>query len=298
MHRLFEPFGQTETGMKSGQGTGLGLPISQKFVELMGGQIQVRSTPNQGTVFSFDLTPAGQGYPVASPRGLTKPRAVALAPNQPEYRILAVDDVFESRLLLITLFSGLGFSVRGAATGREALEIWESWDPHLIWMDMRMPDMDGFEATQRIKATPKGQNTVVIALTASAFEGDRQQVLAAGCNDFIHKPFREEVLLSKVSEHIGVRYIYDEPLESESDNRIKGAPEDSGFIIDVQSFQVMPQDWVVRLYDAACQCSDDMILELIEEIPPENAPLAQALTELANNFQFEMVMALTQQEKS
>ncbi|AFY82972.1 PAS domain S-box protein [Oscillatoria acuminata] len=297
MHRLFEPFAQTETGMKSGQGTGLGLPISQKFVELMGGQIQVRSIPNQGTVFSFDLTP-GQGEPVESPQRQTKPRAVALAPHQPEYRILAVDDAFESRLLLITLFSGLGFSVRGAATGREALEIWESWEPHLIWMDMRMPDMDGFEATRRIKATPKGQNTVVIALTASAFEEDRQLVLAAGCNDFIHKPFREEVLLSKVGEHIGVRYIYDEPIESESDNRIQSATEDSAFILDAQSFQFMPRDWVVRIYDAACQCSDDMILELIEEIPPENAPFAKALTELANNFQFETVMVLTQQEKS
>ncbi|MGL5193527.1 MAG: ATP-binding protein, partial [Chroococcales cyanobacterium] len=293
MHRLFEAFGQTETGIKSGQGTGLGLPISQKFVELMGGELQVRSTPNQGTVFSFDLTP-GQGSPVESPRRQTKPRAIALAPNQPEYRILTVDDAFESRLLLITLFSGLGFSIRGAATGREALEIWESWDPHLIWMDMRMPDMDGFEATRRIKATPKGQNTVVIALTASAFEEDRQLVLAAGCNDFIHKPFREEVLLSKVGEHIGVRYIYDEPIESDSDNKIKDSPEDSALILDAQSFQVMPQDWVIRVYDAACQCSDDMILELIEEIPPENAPLAQALTELANNFQFETIMALTQ----
>ncbi len=297
MHRLFEPFAQTETGMKSGQGTGLGLPISQKFVELMGGQIQVRSIPNQGTVFCFDLTP-GQGEPVKSPQRQAKPRAVALAPNQPEYRILAVDDAFESRLLLITLFSGLGFSVQGAATGREALEIWETWDPHLIWMDMRMPDIDGFEATRRIKATPKGQNTVVIALTASAFEGDRQLVLAAGCNDFIHKPFREELLLSKVGEHIGVRYIYDEPIESDSDNKIQDSTEDSGFILEAQSFQVMPRDWVVRVYDAACQCSDDMILELIEEIPPENAPLAQALAELANNFQFEMVMALTQQEKS
>ncbi|MCT7962715.1 PAS domain S-box protein [Laspinema sp. D1] len=297
MHRLFEPFSQTESGIKSGQGTGLGLPISQKFVELMGGQIQVRSTPNKGTVFSFELTP-GQGEPVPCPQRRTKPRAIALAPNQPEYRILAVDDAFESRLLLITLFSGLGFSVRGAATGREALEIWENWDPHLIWMDMRMPDMDGFQATRLIKATPKGQNTVVIALTASAFEEDRQLVLAAGCNDFIHKPFREEVLLSKVVEHIGVRYIYDEPLESDSHNRIQGATEDSAFILEPQSFQVMPRDWVVRVYDAACQCSDDMILELIEEIPPENAPFAKALTELANNFQFETVMAFIKQETS
>ncbi len=297
MHRLFEPFGQTETGIKSGQGTGLGLPISQKFVQLMGGQIQVRSTPHQGTVFSFDLTP-GPGEPVESPQRQTKPRAIALAPNQPEYRILAVDDVFESRLLLITLFSGLGFSVRGAATGREALEIWESWDPHLIWMDMRMPDMDGFQATRLIKATPKGQNTVVIALTANAFEEDRQLVLAAGCNDFIHKPFREELLLSKVGEHIGVRYIYDEPIESDSDNRIQGLIEDSAFILEVQSFQLMPRDWVVRVYDAACQCSDDMILELIEEIPPGNEPFAKALMALANNFQFETIMALTQQENS
>lgn len=138
----------------------------------------------------------------------------------------------------------------------------------------------------------------IAGVNPSAFEEDRQLVLAAGCNDFIHKPFREEVLLSKVGEHIGVRYIYDEPIESDSDNRFEGIPEDSSFILDAQSFQLMPRDWLVRVYDAACQCSDDMILELIEEIPPENAPLAKALTELANNFQLEKVMALTQQEKS
>ncbi len=292
MHRLFEPFGQTETGLKSGQGTGLGLPISKKFVELMGGDIHVRSTPGQGTVFSFDVN-LRQAEAVEVPKRESRPQAVALAPDQPECRILAVDDVFESRLLLITLFSKLGFSVREAASGREALEIWENWDPHLIWMDMRMPDIDGYQATKYIKSTAKGQDTVVIALTASAFAEDRQLVLAAGCNDFIHKPFRAEELLSKVYEHLGVRYIYDEPLECDFDNTRQGLMEDSPFTLTSQSFQVMPPDWVVRVYAAACQCSDDMILELIVEIPPENAALEKALTELANDFQFETIMALT-----
>nr|MDJ0845301.1 PAS domain S-box protein [Crocosphaera sp.] len=191
--QLFEAFGQTETGRNSNEGTGLGLPISRKFVQLMGGEISVSSILGQGSLFAFTI----QANLIHAHRiKVNKPprRVVGLVPHQPNYRILAVDDRLESRILLVKLLSSMGFNVRQASNGQEALDIWEHWQPHLIWMDMRMPILDGYKATERIKATPQGQETVIIALTASAFEEERNLVLSAGCDDFMRKPFREEVL--------------------------------------------------------------------------------------------------------
>ncbi|MEM5838773.1 response regulator, partial [Pediococcus acidilactici] len=128
----------------------------------------------------------------------------------PVYRILVAEDKPTNRLLLVTLLSSLGFEVREVENGQAAVAMWESWEPHLIWMDMQMPVMNGYEATKHIKASLKGQATVIIALTASAFEEQRQAILSVGCDDFMHKPFREENLLAKISEQLGVQFIYEE----------------------------------------------------------------------------------------
>jgi CheY-like chemotaxis protein len=131
-------------------------------------------------------------------------------PNQPIYRILIVEDSRVNRLLLVKLLQPLGFEVREVVDGQEAVAVWQSWQPHLILMDIQMPVMDGYEATQIIKQMPNGQETVIIALTASAFDEQREAILKAGCDDFIRKPFQEEILFAKIAEHLGVRYIYSE----------------------------------------------------------------------------------------
>ncbi|MGK7877190.1 MAG: PAS domain S-box protein [Xenococcaceae cyanobacterium] len=291
--KLFAAFGQTETGRKSQQGTGLGLPISKKFVQLMGGDITVSSILDRGTVFAFDIQVS---LADASEIQTIQPRrkVIGLAPDQPKYRILVVDDRLESRLLLLKLLASMGFSVREAANGQEAIDLWSSWEPHLIWMDMRMPVIDGYEATKYIKATTKGQATVIIALTASAFEEDRAVVLSAGCNDFMRKPFREEVLWEKMAQHLGVRYIYEEPESNAQSHRARErakSPLDQP--LDFHLSQ-MPSEWIQQLQQAAAECSDDLILELIEQIPEENAPLAIALKDLAENFLFDKLIEVTQ----
>ena len=291
--KLFEAFGQTETGRKSQQGTGLGLPISQKFVQLMGGNIRVSSVLGQGTMFSFDIQISlADPSEVQTNKQISK--VIGLAPDQPEYRILAVDDRLESRMLLVKLLTNLGFSVREAANGQEAIEQWESWSPHLIWMDMRMPVMDGYEATKQIKATIKGQATVIIALTASAFEEERTVVLSAGCDDFMRKPFREEVLLDKMAKHLGVRYVYEEEqlLGAQGLGSSQHSKIDREQPLEVYLSQMSPE-WREQLHQAAVECSDDLILELAEQIPEENAPLAIALKDLAHNFLFDRVIELT-----
>jgi len=289
---LFKAFGQTETGRKSQQGTGLGLPISRKYVQLMGGDIRVSSTPGKVTSFTFDIAiKLTDEAEIKTPQ--SKRRVIGLAPNQPEYRILVVDDARESRLLLVRLFTLIGFSVRVAENGQEGVSAWSSWLPHLILMDMRMPVMDGYEATKQIKAHPLGKATKIVALTASTFDEQRQTILSIGCDDFVGKPFREEVLLGKISQHLGVQYIYEEEKDL-----IANAMQPKDFLPEadlVSLLSEMSAEWVAQLYHAAVQCSDEIILDLLEQIPPEKSALADAITDLANNFQFEKIMQLTQE---
>ena len=336
VHLLFETFGQTATGKKSGQGTGLGLAISQKYVQLMGGNIRVSSTLGQGSRFSFDIQIALADTPSVE----TKPQGqvICLAPNQPEYRILIVDDVLESRLLLVKLLTSIGFSVCEAENGQAAVEHWKTWQPDLILMDMRMPILDGYEATKQIRtwernlgAREQGSNgageqgskgagenihsnsplptspsapqptrprsqerrTVIIALTASAFEEQRQKILAVGCDDFIRKPFKTEFLLEKIRQFLNVEYEYEkENIATEANNQkieINLAETDYQYLLSE-----MPNEWVKKVYENASKCCDDIILELIEQIPPENAALAIALTDLVENFQFKKIIKLTQ----
>jgi CheY-like chemotaxis protein len=209
MKVLFQAFAQTRTGQQAQEGTGLGLAISRKFVQLMGGEISVESEPGCGTVFAFDIrATVARQIDQQEPTDQQQYRVVGLEDDQPVYRILVVDDLPDNRYLLKRLLKRVGFEVEEASDGQQAIEVWEQWEPHLIWMDMRMPVMDGYTATRHIKDTPKGHSTKIIALTASAFEDERSHILAAGCDDFVGKPFRDTDIFEHMSKHLGVKYRY------------------------------------------------------------------------------------------
>lgn len=307
MNSLFEPFVQTQTGRKSLEGTGLGLPITRQFVELMGGEMKVSSILGKGSIFTFDIDiELVQQLEIETTP--TSPRVIGLESGQPDYRILVVDDRLESRLLLVKLLISVGLGVREAVNGQEAIDVWSSWEPHLIWMDMRMPVMDGYDATKRIKADLKGQATAIIALTASAFEEERSIVLSAGCDDFVRKPFRESVIFEKMAQHLGVRYIYEEPASSTSGDDRQNMELESGeasyssgsamhYILQPSSFQVMPSEWVNELYQAAVSIENERIFQLIEQIPPPHLPLAQAIADLVNNFRCDQILDLIEQAR-
>ncbi|MDT9295439.1 MAG: ATP-binding protein [Arthrospira platensis PCC 7345] len=286
--QLFEPFLQTKTGRKYQQGTGLGLPISQQFVQLMGGDISVSSTLGVGSVFKFKIR-VSLGYPEERASSqLQHQRIVSLAPNQPKYRILVVDDRESNRQLLVKFLSPLGFEVQEAENGQEAIAIWNQWKPHLIWMDMRMPVMNGYEATTQIKSHLKGQATVIIALTASAFEEERAVVLSAGCDDFVRKPFEEQILFEKMAKHLGVRYIYEQQINSQPSLLVQRQP------LEANCLMVMPKDWIVQLHQAATELDDKLVLQLLEDISEDQVALRESLIDLVERVRFDMILSLTQ----
>jgi PAS domain S-box-containing protein len=290
---LFQAFRQTETGRKSQQGTGLGLSISHRFVELMGGQLQVQSRLGKGTIFSFEIA-VEQLESLAENGDRQTPQILGIAPNQSPYRILIVDDQMENRLVLVKLLTPLGFEIAEAQNGQEALDINHAWQPHLIFMDMRMPVMDGYEATRHIKAQRTFDKPAIIALTASAFEEERNLILHTGCDDFVAKPFREALLLAKIAEHTGVEFVY------ESTSTLPSSPSTTDLGESTLTQEVtaligqMSQDWRQAVYQAASRGDDDTLLGHMAEISQGDRPGALTLINWVNNFQFELIMQLTQ----
>lgn len=288
---LFQPFVQTSSGTQAREGTGLGLTISRQFIRLMGGDIQVNSIVGTGSTFSFEIQVTLADSSEVAPL-LTSRRVLKIAPNQLTYRILVVDDRSENRDIIAQLLGSVGLEVRTANNGLEAIATWESWQPHLIWMDMRMPIMDGYEATRKIRSKANNNSAFpkIIALTASAFEEQRTSILAAGCDDLVSKPFREQVIFDKLTEHIGIRFIYAEESEKQNSEEIVGSGKD----LKPSDLSVMSSEWIAELHQASLEVDGQKISQLIAQIPSSHQVLAEGLTDLVYRFCFEEIYELTE----
>jgi PAS domain S-box-containing protein len=295
---LFAPFVQTETGRKSQEGTGLGLPISREFVQLMGGTLTVDSTVGQGSTFRFSICMR----PVEAltlPAVQSNRRVIGLVAGQPIYRILVVEDNWANRQLLVDLLGLIGFEVRAAKNGQEAVDLWQLWQPHLIWMDIRMPVMDGYEATRQIRARiaeansqpASTANPVIIALTASAFEEDRVAILATGCDDFVRKPLAEHILMEKMAQYLDVQYRYEDALPGESELPSTTKPDK----LSAADLQIMPAAWIEQLHRAAQIADEEMILQLIDQIPDSQQSLIHQLQALVYDFHLETIISISQE---
>ncbi|MGK3998538.1 ATP-binding protein [Sorangium sp. So ce1024] len=284
---LFEAYAQTETGRRSREGTGLGLHISRRIVRLMGGDIHVESRRGRGTTLRFDvrLSLADPGArPGAAPRSL---RVVGLSPGQPRYRVLVVDDRWDVRHFLVKLLDSVGVEVRSATNGLGAVAQWETWAPHLVLLDLRMPLLDGYEAASRIKSSPRGRETVVVAMTASAFEQNRALALQAGCDDFVSKPLRDADIFGLLTRHLGARF--DE--EARPAER-RPAPPARGVDL-ARAAAELPASLRKDLRRAATRLDAKAVQAAIERFRPEDAELAGAVAELARGYRFDSILALS-----
>ncbi|MDM8554271.1 PAS domain S-box protein [Desulfococcaceae bacterium HSG7] len=315
LDKLFEAFVQTRTGRESHKGTGLGLAISKRFVMLMGGDIKAESEAGLGTTFTFQI-PVGMADASAIETGKPDRKIIALEPNQPRYRMLIADDVKTNRLIIINLLNPFDFELREAADGQEAVEIWKEWRPHLIWMDIRMPVMDGMEATKRIRNSElrmrngelrmrnrkaekadsnsipdsefQSRNSKIIAVTASVFKDDKVAVMASGCDDFIRKPFHESDVLNMMTKHLGVRFVYEQSIGTDS-VRDKSADKN---VLTSTRLNALPEEQRAALKISAIRTDPQGSNAAIDHIREHDKPLADALAGLVKTYRFDIIQEL------
>ncbi|MEM8720017.1 MAG: GAF domain-containing protein [Cyanobacteria bacterium P01_G01_bin.39] len=300
LEHIFQPFKQTESGRQSQSGTGLGLAICRKLVELMGGKIELQSQLGKGTLVQFAIPV--KTTEVTTFKQSQNQRVVSVAPNQPDYRILVVEDKCSSRQLLVQLLETVGFTVQAAVNGQEALSIWRTWRPHLIWMDMQMPVMDGYESIRRIRVeeakdsqlqSSQAEKVVIIVLSASALEEERDKIILSGCDDFISKPLQESLLFAKMKQYLGIDFIYEEiPSKANHLNQIQDSQKLLNKSQVIQILSSLPQAWIKQLHSAALVLDEPTILHLISEYVdnPEYCELANTLNNWVDNCQLDLII--------
>jgi signal transduction histidine kinase/DNA-binding NarL/FixJ family response regulator len=281
LDKVFQYFEQTAAGRKGQGGTGLGMAISRNYARMMGGDVTVTSRVGEGSTFRFEMElKEGRESDLRE-----KPRerhVIGLAPGQVVPRILVVDDKVENRTLLVKLLELVGFNTRGAEDGAKAVEFFEKCSPHFIWMDIRMPVMDGLEATRRIKAASGGDSVKIAALTASISEDERESILAAGCDDFVPKPCRESVLFEVMARHLGLKYLYDEkPEETSTESEA-----------DLSSLAALPPDLHGELLNAVLELDTARTLEVVERIARQDAAIGALLKKLSENLEYDRLLRL------
>ncbi|WP_049783669.1 ATP-binding protein [Acaryochloris marina] len=282
LEAIFTPFVQTRTGQQSQEGTGLGLPISRKFARLLGGDITVDSTPNEGSAFHCTIQAKQTTMPQVSSRQYT--HVVQLATHEIPWRILVVDDQIENRQLMVNLLNSVGFDTQEAINGQEAVETNQRWQPHLIWMDLQMPVMDGKTALQQIKAV--AHPPIVIALTANIFECDRTQALQDGFDGFVRKPFRTSEIWEQMAVHLQVDFIQATPSSKHS----PAAPESVDNTLILQDLKHLSPDWQIQLLKASQSLDTPKIEQLLTQIPDQYASLTKILTELVSAYRFDLIL--------
>jgi signal transduction histidine kinase/CheY-like chemotaxis protein len=286
---IFNPFVQVSLPRTKNMGTGLGLTISQSYAQMMGGRITVKSELGKGSVFKFQVAVENSLENTALRNETSASVVVGIEDGQPEYRILIVEDNEDNSTLLNALLTQVGFETRIARNGKEGIELAESWRPHFIWMDMKMPVMSGYEATKHIRATSWGKDMVIVAFTASVFSDQEHKILDAGCNCVIHKPFREQDIFDTMAKFMGVRYSYSEPRD---EIQTQESQSDRLSIPTIEEVKSLPEETIDRIMDAAVDLNRQGVLEIANEISSTNRNVAVYLKNQASSYNFEAIKSL------
>lgn len=283
--RIFDPFVEA-AGIGFRKGTGLGLSISRHFVECLGGSIKLGSTLGRGSTFYVEVP-----VQIAEAAGVMSENAgnksiIGLKPGQPDYRILIVEDEKDNWLLLHKLLRTVGFQVRVVEDGLEAVGMFETWQPHFIWTDVRLPVLDGLEATQRIRRMSGGDQVKIVAVSAPALASERDAVLDAGLDDFLRKPYRPAEIFTCMARHLAVEYVYG--------IRPETAVRDVLFVLRTEDVATLPAALREELEKAVISLDRDQMLLVIGQISEQNAYLGSALGDLTNKLAYTPILRALQ----
>lgn len=296
LERVFEPFVQAQFGYRASEGTGLGLSIARQLVQLMGGDVTLDSTLGSGTIAKFDVRVrtgnAAESAVVKEVAGSASRRVVGLKSSPPP-RLLVVDDRPDSRLFLVKLLEIVGFDVCEAADGEAAIACWQAEQPDLVWMDLRMPGLDGYETARRIRAEQAAAGLesprAIVALTASTFEEDAQAMQAAGLDDLVRKPFQERDIFEAIAHHLHIDYRYDDENEAASEAVTVAADVGEPTL---EMFEAMPRDWLDRLYRGAMSANEGEVCAAIEAVAGDRPEFARGLLAWLTEFRYDRLFEL------
>ena len=286
LSKLFNPFVQTTVGMRTQGGTGLGLAISQEYVRMMGGDFTVQSVVGSGSVFRFNIVLEETDNASVAQKDETR-RVVGLQPGQQPFRVLVADDKQDNRDLLVQLLQSAGFDIRAVCNGEEALRANKTWQPHLILMDTHMPGIGGHEAIQRIRVGNDNKEVRIISVTASAFKENREEMIAAGADDFIGKPFRENELFEKIKRLLALEYVYEEKLSDIEQVTTR---------VTQESLASMPADLLGEIRAAIIEADVDQALAAIDLLEAHDAGIAGELRRLAKKYEYQTLLDLLPEE--
>jgi CheY-like chemotaxis protein/anti-sigma regulatory factor (Ser/Thr protein kinase) len=279
--RVFEPFVQlAEAGMENG--TGLGLAITRQFIELMGGTIQIKSRLGKGSCFRVEIPVERTREPEDKVPSVEPEQVAGIATGLPEFRVLVVEDDQENQKLMKYLLQRPGFQVRIAHDGAEGVECFREWQPHFIWMDLRMPVMNGFDTTRRIRALEGERQVKIAGVTASGFAEERNEALAVGMDDYIRKPYRPSEILECMARQLGGRYQRKAVADGEPAAELR--PED---------LAALPQELRAGLREALLALDVERISAAIDRVSQENAPLGSALARCASRYAYTAMLDAT-----
>jgi signal transduction histidine kinase/CheY-like chemotaxis protein len=277
--RIFEPFVQVGS-LAEIKGTGLGLAITKQYIELMNASIEVRSRPGKGTGITVRIP-----VEIAAPgevhvESVAPGSVIGIAEPPEEIRVLIVEDQIENSMLLERMLVNAGFRVKTAADGRAGVDIYRWWRPHFIWMDRRMPVMDGNEATRLIREMPGGADVKIAGLSASTLVDQRAESLAAGMDDFVAKPYRPDEIFECMARHLGIRYVYDTIERAES-----------GLVrLKAEDLHRVPESRRRALADAVVSLDMHTIAAAIDIVAEVDPVLGRTLAEHADRFAYTSIL--------
>jgi PAS domain S-box-containing protein len=303
---LFTPFDQTASGRESMHGTGLGLAICQAYVKTLGGEISAESQMGRGSIFRFSIPLQRLSHlPVMAENERHFQQVIGLRPDSQAadggpYRLLVVEDVPANCKLLVRMLldfgafpadsgeTGCGFEVREAYNGQQAVEIWNSWKPHLIWMDLRMPVMNGLEALQKIHESEQHKQTIIIALTASAFEDDRLQAIAQGFDGYVRKPVRGHEIAEVLESQLGVNFVYAERSDDFADLLQAAAIQNDTITLPPD----LSGEWIGEMKRALAQGDLRWMRDLAQQVNAYDPEIGERLSRLIDSFDLDAVAKL------